>query len=191
MKRTAFVLSALLPLFFSCSLDYGNNVSVKDKVPEFVFKNIHFTRYENSKKSMEMNCDNMEQYANDKSCYAKRASFVTMDESGQTETSGRCNLLAIDTKKEIYSLYEKIHITNNLQKMEIIADNLKWNAKTEELASGIDDYVELVRDDVQIYGKGFSASSVDFSFRFNEKVSGTIDRKEEQPVTDPLPEEAQ
>lgn len=178
MKRHVLILSAAMLLSFSCSLDYGSDVSVKDKVPEFIFKNIHFTRYEDSKKSMEMNAENMEQYADDKSCYARQSTFLTMNEKGEVETSGRCNLLAINTKKEIYTLYEKIHLVNKTQNMEIIADNLRWNAKTEELSSGRDDYVELFRDDVQIYGKGFSACSVDFSFRFNSNVSGNITKEE-------------
>ena len=172
------VLSAAALLFFSCSLDYGTQASVKDKVPEFVFTKTHFTRYEDSKKTMEMDADELEQYASDRSCYAVNPRFITMDETGKIDTTGSCSLLSMDTKNEIYTLYDKIKLKNNEQNMEIIADNLKWNAKTEQLTSGTDDYVELFRDDVQIYGRGFSASGITYSFAFGYDVSGTIIKEE-------------
>ena len=172
MKLFLALLSALL--FFSCSLDYGAEVSVKDKVPEFVFTNTHFTRYENSKKSIEFTADAMEQYASDRSSYAKNAKFLTMDSSGNTETSGSCNLISLNTKKEIYTLYDKIILKNHTDNIEIIAENLKWNAKTEQLTSGADEYVELRKDDIEIYGKGFSATGINLAFSFKSDVQGTI-----------------
>ena len=173
------VLSASTILFFSCSLDYGAERSVKDIVPEFVFINTHFTRYENSRKTMDMDADELEQYASDRSCYAKNPAFTTFDENNNAATTGSCSLLAMDTKNEIYTLYEKIKLKNNEQNMQIIADNLKWNAKTEQLTSGADDYVELFRDDVEIFGRGFSASGITLSYAFGYDVSGTIIKKEE------------
>ena len=172
-------MSAAAVFFLSCSLDYGTEKNVKDKVPEFVFINTHLTRYENAEKTMEMDADELEQYASDRSCYAKNPSFITLNEKGEVDTSGSCSLLAMDTKNEIYTLFDKIKLVNNEQNMQISADNLKWNAKTEQLTSGADDYVELFRDDVEIFGRGFSASGITLSFAFGYDVSGTITKKED------------
>ena len=58
--------------------------------------------------------------------------------------------------------------------MEIEADTLNFNKKTEQITSGKSSEVHLTKKDVTMQGYGFSASGVSKSFSFVDTVSGII-----------------
>ena len=105
--------------------------------------------------------------------------FETFDKSGKEETSGRCQLIAANTNKEIYTLYGDIQLNLTKQDMKISADSLNFNKKTEQITSGMNSEVKLVKKDISMSGYGFSASGVSKSFTFTDRVDGTINTKDE------------
>ncbi|MBE6353104.1 LPS export ABC transporter periplasmic protein LptC [Treponema sp.] len=174
MKLSVALITMTAVFSFSCSLDYGKEVFVKDKIPEFIFINSSFARYENNKKTAELSADRLEQYKSDNASFASNTTFTTWSHDGTIQTEGKCGLLGMDTKNEIYSLFNDIEIKNSDPKLEINAQNLKWNAKTEQLASGKSDTVRIFKNDVEVSGKGFSASSITNAFKFESETEGTI-----------------
>ena len=174
-NQVAVFLSAAAFLSFSCSLKYSEPVNSEDKVPEFIFEDTKLMRYENSKLSLEVNAQNLEQYKDVSESYGKNISFKSYDEKGFVETEGSCGLIFADTQSNIYELFDEINLYNTKEKMNFYASSLKWNGKTEQLVSGIDDMVKIKKDDTIISGKGFSASGISRTFSFIENVTGTIE----------------
>mgnify|MGYP002853800928 CR=1 FL=1 len=176
MKKSR-VLPFLFFTFFSlsCSLNYLKGENSEDTIPEFNFKNADYTRYESSKKNIVLRAEELEQYKSDNAIFAKNASFETFDSSGKSETSGECDLIAANTKKDIYTLYGNIELSLPKQDMQISADSLNFNKKTEQLTSGKNSEVRLTKKDVTMSGYGFSASGVNHSFSFIDTVLGTIE----------------
>lgn|SRR5574344_27226 len=168
------LLAAIVPLA-SCSINYNQEAPDESTIPEFVFNDATFYRYENSKLSMALQAARLEQYKNDGASYARSVTFQSWNDKSEIDTEGSVGLLCINTKDNIYTLFNDIIIKNNEQKVEIHADNLKWNSDTEQLTSGRNDTVVLKRDDVELEGKGFSASGVSRAFSFTQPVKGTIE----------------
>ena len=181
MKISSFFLFiyAFFFSFFSCSLNYLNSENSEASIPEFCFKNASYTKYEASKKNVSLKAEQLEQYKSDNSVFAKDAEFETFDKSGKEETSGRCQLIAANTNKEIYTLYGDIQLNLTKQDMKISADSLNFNKKTEQITSGMNSEVKLVKKDISMSGYGFSASGVSKSFTFTDRVDGTINTKDE------------
>lgn len=171
----AFLFASLL---ISCSLNYGEQVKAEGVVPEFVFNNARFSRYENKKKTMELDAESLEQYKSDSASFAKNATFKTWNKEGNLDTEGKCVLLGLNTNDKIYTMFNDIILKNIDQELEIHAQNLKWDGKTEQLVSGKNDIVRIKRGSLELEGKGFSASGVSKSFSFSQKVQGTIIEKE-------------
>ena len=170
----SFLLIILVPLSFSCSLNYLQGENSESSIPEFCFKNANYTKYEANKRNVTLKAEQLEQYKSDNAVFARNAHFETFDEEEAMETGGSCQLIAADTKKEIYTLYGDIILSLPKQDMEIAADTLNFNKKTEQITSGKSSEVRLTKKDITMQGYGFSASGVSKSFSFIDTVSGTI-----------------
>ena len=178
-KSYSFLLIIFVFFSFSCSLNYLKGENSEDTIPEFSFKNADYTKYESGKKNVALKAEQLEQYKSDNAVFAKNAEFETFDNEGKEETSGSCELIAANTKKEIYTLYGNININLKKQEMEIAADSLNFNKKTEQITSGKSSEVQLTKKDIKMTGYGFSASGVSKSFSFVDTVSGTITTNDE------------
>ena len=164
--------------FFSCSLKYGMTIQSEENVPEFVFQDVQFDRYEEGEKTLGMKAEKLEQYKDGKSMYAKDIEFEICNNSEVTN-SGKCGYLSADTKNERYVLYNGIEIENTKDKLTVKADNLKWNGKSEQLTSSRNDVVTIQKGDTVLQGSGFSASALSKKFVFNGVVSGYMDTTED------------
>ena len=174
-KFLKLLLWGLISFFsFSCSLEYLKSENTEDSIPEFSFKNAAYTKYESNKKNVSLKAEQLEQYKSDNAVFAKNAEFETFDNAGKEETSGSCQLIAANTKKEIYTLYGEIRLNLSKQEMQIEADTLNFNKKTEQITSGKSSEVKLTKKDIVMEGFGFSASGVSKSFSFVDSVSGSI-----------------
>ena len=177
MKKCAPILSILL-FFTACSLKYGVNYQDESNVPEFVFTDAKYTRYEDKKKSMSLSASRLEQYSDGSSMYAKDVEFQVLDSDGEITTRGECSLLSSNSKEELYVLYDNIKIENKKDDMTVEADSLKWNSKTEQLSSSRNDMVSIKKGKTVMMGSGFSASGVSKMFSFNGVVTGQYDSDE-------------
>ena len=179
MKKILALLVISISLF-SCTLKYGEDIANESVLPEFIFENSTFTRYEDNVKTINLNAERLEQYKSGKSMYAKNVLFNIFDTDGNMETSGKCGLMGADTKTEKYLLFENIEINQKKDDISISAQALKWDGKTEQLTSGLNDVVSITKEGTQIRGSGFSASGVSRNFVFTGYVSGSIDTNEDE-----------
>jgi len=143
----------------------------EDKIPEFSFKNANYVKYESGKKNVSLKAEKLEQYKSDNAVFASNAEFETFDKEGKDETSGSCALVSANTKKEIYTLYGDISLKLSKQDMEIEADSLNFNKKTEQITSSRTSEVKLSKKDIQMSGYGFSASGVSKTFSFVDTLT--------------------
>ncbi|MGI5097503.1 LPS export ABC transporter periplasmic protein LptC [Treponema socranskii] len=183
MTPNLFTAGAVLCcwLFFSagCSLKYSDGKkNVESEVPEFVFANADFSRWEKNKKTLSMRARTLEQYKGG-STYADSVSFTAYADDGSAETEGSCGLVAFDSKQKIYSLYDGIELTNEPRDVRISADELRWDGNTEQLTSRRTDTITMKKNGTVVRGSGFSASGVSNRFVFTGAVSGTVETDED------------
>lgn len=176
MKKTfCFVLTVLL--FSACSLKYDENVSVNERIPEFIFKDANLVRYENKERTVELFAEEIEKYENSANNYAKNVDFKAYNDKQELTTEGFCNYIYLNLDSELYELYGNITLYAKDQNTYFYADILRWNAKNEQLTSGRSDFVKIRKDDTVIYGSGFSASGVSRTYSFTGAVTGDIETK--------------
>ena len=169
-----------LPLFSAgCSLNYSDGKkNVESEVPEFVFSNADFSRWEKNKRTLSMRARTLEQYKGG-GTYADSVSFTAYDDDGSAETEGLCGLVAFDAKQKIYSLYDGIELTSRSKNVTITADELRWDGNTEQLTSRRTDTITMKKNGTIVRGSGFSASGVSNRFVFTGAVSGTVETDED------------
>lgn len=172
--RTAFFMLILSCTAASCSLKYEKEMSFENASPELQFQNVRFMKYEGESLSAEIRAELLEQYKGDGKAYARNAHFKTWDKSGSPGSEGSCGLLGMNSQDELYTLFGSIELSSSDPEFSIRAQELKWNKKTQQLVSGQDSTVFLSRDDIEIEGKGFSASGISRSFSFSRNTAGTI-----------------
>lgn len=188
MKRHAG-LTLIIILFFllsaSCSLKYNQGKNVQDVIPEFSFSGTTMTRYEDSKKNLELKVGNLEQYKDGFSVYAKDVQFSLYDENNRDKTAetsdsagarvqGTCGYLSANTKTEVYEMFDHIKLNNMKDNMAVSGRSFHWNGKSEQLTAGKNDTVVIEKDGMTVYGSGFSASGVSSSYSFGSVVTGNI-----------------
>ena len=181
MKSNLFAAAVLCSLPFiaaGCSLKYSEgqkNVDVE--VPEFVFENTDFLRWEKNQKMLSMRAQTLEQYKSG-GTYADSVSFTAYADDGSAETEGSCGLVAFDPQQKMYSLYDGIELTNAPRNVTIAADELRWDGNTEQLTSRRTDTITMKKNGTIVRGSGFSASGVSNRFIFTGAVSGTVETDE-------------
>ena len=173
-KMRYCVLFAAIGMLSACSLDYGKSVNVEDVIPEFRFTDAHYSQYEDNKQTLAVAAEKIEQYKSDGSSYAHKASFRRFDDKGKLDTEGSCDYLSADTQRDLYLLFDNIHVKLYSQDLKISAKTLRFDAKNEQLTCSIDDEVSIQKKDTTITGKGFSASGVSKTFSFANALEGTV-----------------
>lgn len=169
---TGGFIPSLVFSLLSCSLNYGNDTETDTDYPEFAFYNASLVRYENARQTLQVSASQIEKYRGSSASYAKNATFTTWNEQGEKENEGSCALLKADSTAKQYVLLDGITLKNG--DFEIEATSLFWDGASEQMISGSDEIVVLKRDDVQMEGRGFSASGRDKSFSFSGMVDGVI-----------------
>ena len=177
--RAAAALCCWLFFLSGCSLNYSDGKkNVESEVPEFVFSNADFSRWEKNKRTLSMRARTLEQYKGG-GTYADSVSFTAYDDDGSAETEGSCGLVAFDAKQKIYSLYDGIELTSRSKNVTITADELRWDGNTEQLTSRRTDTITMKKNGTIVRGSGFSASGVSNRFVFTGAVSGTVEIDED------------
>lgn len=175
MNLKNLAVLAFAAIFASCSLEYYKAQSSEDLLPEFIFNGASFSRYENGKAKINLQAEKIEQYKSDGSTYAQNAEFDSYDDDGNLETTGSCGLLEAKPGDEKYKLFKNINLNMVSQKMEIKAESLSFDKKSEQITSDFDSQVHLSKSGMNVSGTGFSGSGVSKSFVFEHGVSGTIE----------------
>ncbi|MBQ1594006.1 MAG: LPS export ABC transporter periplasmic protein LptC [Treponema sp.] len=171
LKGLGIFILASLP---SCSLQYEKVTDTKASVPEIVFTNVKFSRYERNNQKLNLTSSKLEEYKSDGAYFAEEAEFCTWDSKGKLDTVGSCGLIGILPNENTYTLLKGVQIENNSQGIKISAETMQWNDKTEQLIFAKDDLVHFVHGDLELTGKGFSASGVSGRFEFEGPVEGAI-----------------
>lgn len=177
MKYGLLLLSILI--ISGCSLRYNSSFQDEANVPEFIFTDATFTKYEDSTKKLSLSAETLEQYSEGNSMYAKGVSFKLLNKEGEIETEGSCNLLAANSDAEKYTLFDDIKVKNIKEDFEVSADTLRWNGKSEQLTSSRNDMVSIKKGDTYMIGSGFSASAVSKKFSFTGIISGEFTKDED------------
>lgn len=175
--RTHFIFfstTLFFLLFSACSLRYGMANFDDSSTPELTFTDVNFDRYEDDKKTLELQANRLEQYKGGNEFFARDLNFQIIEDD-EVKTEGKCSLLAADSDAEKYVFYDDIEINNKKDDLTVIANNLKWNGKNEQLISGRNDVVTITKGKTIIQGSGFSASGVSKKFSFTGVITGSTE----------------
>lgn len=178
-KRILAIFLSSLFIFSGCSLKYNQSYQDESNVPEFVFTDAVYTKYEDDAKKLSLSAGVLEQYKEGNSMYARDVSFQLLKKTGEIETEGSCKLLAANSDDEKYTLYDDITIKNIDEDLEVTAGSIRWNGKSEQLTSSRNDMVTIKKGDTTMQGSGFSASAISKKFAFTGVITGEFDKSED------------
>lgn len=175
-RQTLFLI--IMAVFFimavSCSLNYDEtHKSAESSKPELAFQSVIFNRYEDSRVTVSFTAEKLEQYRNNMA-YARTASFDFWNTKNEKELTGSCRLLGMQQYKNLFSLYDDIHIINVQDESDIKASALQWNSERKTLVSDKSKTVRISKKSIEIEGQCFSAENMTNSYEFSAGVSGSI-----------------
>ncbi len=186
MKKNLILFVLLISFFsfFSCSIDYSVPGSNESSKPEFMFKDVSFSRVEQGREKAVLYAEDIELYEDENGMYGKGLSFVVYNEDGSVSVAGSCGLFAADTTAEDYVFFDEVNITSYEQDIRVMADNIHWDGKSQQLVSAGASPVRIYSGgfgnsdsssmNAEITGMGFSADGESLSYQFSEGVSGII-----------------
>lgn len=178
-KRILAIFLSSLFIFSGCSLKYNQSYQDESNVPEFVFTDAVYTKYEDDAKKISLSAGVLEQYKEGNSMYARDVSFQLLKKTGEIETEGSCKLLAANSDDEKYTLYDDITIKNIDEDLEVTAGSIRWNGKSEQLTSSRNDMVTIKKGDTTMQGSGFSASAISKKFAFTGVITGEFEKNDD------------
>lgn len=178
-KRILAITISSLFIFLGCSLKYSQSYQDESNVPEFIFTDTVYTKYEDDAKKLSLSAGVLEQYKEGNSMYARDVSFQLLKKTGEIETEGSCKLLSANSDEEKYTLYDDIKIKNFDENLEVTAGSIRWNGKSEQLTSSRNDMVTIKKGDTTMQGSGFSASAISKKFAFTGVITGEFEKNED------------
>ena len=178
-KRILAITISSLFIFLGCSLKYSQSYQDESNVPEFIFTDAVYTKYEDDAKKLSLSAGVLEQYKEGNSMYARDVSFQLLKKTGEIETEGSCKLLSANSDEEKYTLYDDIKIKNFDENLEVTAGSIRWNGKSEQLTSSRNDMVTIKKGDTTMQGSGFSASAISKKFAFTGVITGEFEKTDD------------
>ena len=178
-KRILAITISSLFMFLGCSLKYSQSYQDESNVPEFIFTDAVYTKYEDDAKKLSLSAGVLEQYKEGNSMYARDVSFQLLKKTGEIETEGSCKLLSANSDEEKYTLYDDIKIKNFDENLEVTAGSIRWNGKSEQLTSSRNDMVTIKKGDTTMQGSGLSASAISKKFAFTGVITGEFEKNED------------
>lgn len=189
-KKTALLIFVTF-ILCSCSLNYGNVSDDDSWAPEFIFENIHMVKVEKGKKDNEIRAERMEQYRDKDAVFAQNVSFIVYNDENKISIEGICGFLSADNDEDIYVLSDNVKAVSYEQDFQVESMTLRWNNKTEQLASGKDELITITtglkmnnpeyaepdkktENSLVMTGYGLAASGVSRTYSITENVEGTI-----------------
>ena len=187
MKKNNLILASTILIFSlsSCSLNYTKDEKKEyAKVPNFSFKNATYTQYENNNISMQLQSELLEQYTENSTFFALNPEFYVWNNDNTVGAQGKCKYLSINNSTSDYTMYNNIYIQDFQNDVFIQGDTLRYNAKTDQLSSGKGDLIYLEKGDTILQGKGFSASGLTKTYKFESNVKGELKNTSENENSD-------
>ncbi len=166
-------------LFLSCSFDYGNGAADTAPVPGLVMETARAERYENSRLSVVIEADVLEMYDTDRIWSGSGVYFLqyAQDGTGLLEAEGSAGLLLVEDAKKRYTLGGGTRFRYYPDGITLAAPDLRWDKSSSLLQGPEDGMVLLEKDDgSRVEGRGFSADTLERSYRFGSSVSGAMTR---------------
>ncbi|MGL4982526.1 MAG: hypothetical protein ACRC4W_06720 [Treponemataceae bacterium] len=172
----------LLLSLSSCSLNYGQREFSEEGVPELIFYDTEYMKFERSRKTTSVKASVLEFYGKESLVFGKEVEFKLYNTDQSPSAEGKTGLLYADQDAEIYTLLDESSISSYNQNMTVNAESLRWNNLTEQLVAGEEDEVTIeygsLKDDgdahLKVKGKKFSASGIGLEYRFGMTPTGTI-----------------
>ena len=178
-KRILAITISSLFIFLGCSLKYSQSYQDESNVPEFIFTDAVYPKYEADAKKLSLSAGVLAKYKEGNSMYARDVSFQLLKKTGEIETEGSCKLLSANSDEEKYTLYDDIKIKNFDENLEVTAGSIRWNGKSEQLTSSRNDMVTIKKGDTTMQGSGFSASAISKKFAFTGVITGEFEKNED------------
>lgn len=169
-------------LFLSCSFDYGNGAEESAPVPGLVMETARAERYEDSRLSVVIEADILEMYDTDRIWSGSGVLFLQYahDGTGTLEAEGSAALLLVEDAKKRYTLGGGTWFRYYPDGITLTSPDLRWDKASSLLQGPVDGAVLLEKDDgSRVEGLGFSADTLERSYRFGRAVSGAMARAEE------------
>lgn len=176
--------SIFMLCFFSCSLDYGTQTKEEKQIlPEMILTDAKFTRVEKLAETATLEASSLEIFNTEDTVYGKEANFKSF-ENKRLVASGTADFIKIDNRNSTYLLLGKTNIYGIKNGINIYADNLKWNNRSNQLTSDINSTVTIFKSpdknndsSLTITGSGFALSALSLNYVFKGKVNAVIETK--------------
>lgn len=140
------------------------------------------TRLENGKKTYEISASTLELFSEDDTMYGENIDFSAFNNQGLLSAMGSANLMYADNQNEIFALLNDVKVQSFEHNVQLSSSGLYLDNQKEQLVSGKNDVVHVVRNsssDSEVRfiasGTGFSMSLVRMEYEFEKNISGIIE----------------
>ncbi|MCI6953666.1 MAG: LPS export ABC transporter periplasmic protein LptC [Candidatus Treponema excrementipullorum] len=176
--------------FFSCSLEYKEEEVSTSNIPEIIFNDAHYKKYEDGSLRVELTASQLEQYQKDSYLYGTDARFTGYRE-GKPSLEGQSSAFAGDIAAENFTLVGGAQVSSLEDNTVFKSENIKWQGSSRQVTTGVSDMTEIFKEEtdgevslIEVAGQGFSASGISQSYEFGGPVTGKLYIKKENEVTE-------
>ena len=178
------VLTALLLICLSCSLDYQQATvaeSISDQIPETILFEFTHTVVSGGRVWVILEAQRAESYSERKEIVLQGVFFREYDEEGKLITEARADRAVFATGSENATVSGSIQIYSHEENASLQASRLSWVREGRRLVADDGQTVRLRKDDGSyVEGEGFSADFRRKRLEFSSRVRGSYVREEEE-----------
>jgi LPS export ABC transporter protein LptC len=180
----AALLTFLLPLFLSCSLDYEQATvaeSISGQIPETILFEFTHTVVSQGRVWVILEAQRAESYGERNEILLQGVFFREYGGEGNLITEARADRAVFSTDSENATVSGSIQIYSHEQKASLQAGRLSWVHEGRRLIADDGQTVRLQKDDGSyVEGEGFSADFRRKRLEFSSRARGSYVREEEE-----------
>ena len=163
--------------FFSCSLEYKEEEVSTSNIPEIIFNDAHYKKYEDGSLRVELTASQLEQYQKDSYLYGTDARFTGYRE-GKPSLEGQSSAFAGDIAAENFTLVGGAQVSSLEDNTVFKSENIKWQGSSRQVTTGVSDMTEIFKEETD-----GEVSLIEVA-EFGGPVTGKLYIKKENEVTE-------
>ena len=168
--------AAIFILFFSCSINYGEEISdetLSNELPKSILRNFSQTIVRDGQIALEIKAEQAEMYEEDNKTVAYAIEFVEYGEDGEKINEGRAGHGVYYSNTENAELSNSVYLYSIQEETSITADSIQWESEKRLLKTTPEITVLVKKKDGSfIEGTGFEANLRRNEIRFYSDIKG-------------------
>jgi LPS export ABC transporter protein LptC len=180
--RIKIIFLLLIPLFWSCTFDYGDKDSTEESIPDLVMENVEYVRVRSADPLARLQADRFERYEKQNLAKLENVIFEQYGEHGeQINIYGKAGRASIDIESGDIFMDNNVNLEVRTEDIILETYQLEWKDESKTIFTGEKNEIVIYKENgTRFSGIGLQANARLRVWEFLGRINGVYVHEDEE-----------